>query len=341
MPKISPEQAEKDHEVSLNKACKLTKLDSLKSALQGQTDSPITTALIALRQLHPGRIPGLRCYATAVYNRLREEWLPDVDLPKLHSEGVIYTGRAEGKDVFVELDEAAGLVLTDAIAGLGEHGRWELRSDGSIMLSCKPGKLSKARVDVVDDAGQRVMECRDAEGTLRMRVGLGHHSIKFASSDEFGFRVHQVPADEEVDAPSPYIETTTKKQRLINAETRISQLESQVTVLNEKLSNLASVLAGQAYYREKTAASQEPHWNTSQTLPPVGCDLLINLPAGSYQFTAQEGRLSMSLDLDERTTFRASRVCHVQTRGNDLTYQLVGEAFNGFQVKGQFSWTYP
>ena len=335
MSKITPEQVEKDHADLTHKTYKLEKLESLRLALNDPSEPSILSALGSLRQLNPCRVPGLRCYATAVYNQLKEEWVPDVDLPKLHSEGVIYTGRAGGKDVFANLDGGAALVLKDAIAGLGEHGNWELRSDGSIMLSCKP---SGAGLQVRESEGDQVLECRDASGTLRVRMNLGPAECDLGASEVV------MSMGESVTTP---IIPISKKQRLINAETRISTLEGQatelrekVTALSAKLDEVSSVVQGMLYHREKQGT--EKHWNIAEQLPPVGCDLMIKVPAGSYPHAeGKKGFILKIMDLDEDFELRVVRACHVQQRGNALTYMLKGENFDGFMIKGQFPWTYP
>lgn len=340
MSKITPERLAKDHSELANKTFKMEKLASLEKALGASDESPILSALGALRQLNPGRIPGLRPYATAVYNLLREDWLPEVDLPKLHSEGVIYTGlpKRDGGGVFANLDEGAALVLKDAIVGLGEQGRWELRSDGSIMLTCKP---SKAGVEVFEEDGQRIMECRDAAGALRVRMSLGSHPINFASSDDLGTQVHQVAAAEDsAPTPTPYVETTTKKQRLIRAEARIAQLEGDLASTRAQVDSL--VASRSAASVPKTKEIAEKHWNSSRSLPPVGCGLVIKLPKGEYPYGgATEGMVRLVITLDEGVEVMATRICHVQQRGNDLTYSIQCDDFPDFTVKGQFEWTYP
>lgn len=336
MSKITPEQLAKEHSELANKTFKMEKLASLEKALRASDESPILSALGALRQLNPGRIPGLRPYATAVYNRLREDWLPEVDLPKLHSEGVIYTGlpKREGGGVFANLDGGAAIVLKDAIVGLGEHGNWELRSDGSIMLSCKP---SKASVEILETDEDRMMECRDHNGTLRVRMTLGPNDLTNGVA-------------ESAPTPTPYIEPTTKKQRLINAETRITQLEgdlaatrAQVDSLVASRESMTQVLSGMLYHKETVvAANQSKHWNSPRSLPPVGCDLVLKLPKGEYPYGgATEGMVRLVITLDEGVEVKATRICHVQQRGNDLTYSIQCDDFPDFTVKGQFEWTYP
>lgn len=128
------------------------------------------------------------------------------------------------------------------------------------------------------------------------------------------------------------------------SSTRLMHLEVKVGELENKLSDVQSVLKGMMYHKEKNEdQSGAPHWNTAETLPPVGCELMIQVPEGSYRLAADDENSSfaLTLDLDKPLELTAVRACHVQHRGNDLTYLLHGKHFQGFTIKGQFAWTYP
>lgn len=122
------------------------------------------------------------------------------------------------------------------------------------------------------------------------------------------------------------IETQTlidrNREKSKGKKARIAALEAKVEQLKAEL----------AAYADGT------HMNNSGTLPPVDCDLLIKLPAGSYSHTEQPG---LTLDIDEDMEVRVRRCCHVQSRGQDLTYVMHRGLKELFRFKGQFDWTYP
>lgn len=60
------------------------------------------------------------------------------------------------------------------------------------------------------------------------------------------------------------------------------------------------------------------HFNDASTLPPVGCQLLI--------------------ELDDGERLLAVRTSYVNSRSDDLEYQLVKY---DRVIKGRFNWTYP
>lgn len=125
------------------------------------------------------------------------------------------------------------------------------------------------------------------------------------------------------------------------SSSRLMHLEVKVGELEGKLSDVQSVLRAQLYQEKFGAADQSKHWNSPQSLPPVGCDLVVKLPAGTYKHAAEGAKWSLMMDLDNAEEVTVRRICHVQQRGNDLTYMIQGDAMLGFMVKGQFEWTYP
>lgn len=182
----------------------------------------------------------------------------------------------------------------------------------------------KESVEVVENEHGYALECRDEKGTLRVRVQLSSK-----------------PATDTAEAP---VRSQGQQITELVSSSRLMHLEVKVGELENKLSDVQSVLKGMMYHKEKNEdQSGAPHWNTAETLPPVGCELMIQVPEGSYRLAAEDENSSfaLTLDLDKPLELTAVRACHVQHRGNDLTYLLHGKHFQGFTIKGQFAWTYP
>lgn len=80
------------------------------------------------------------------------------------------------------------------------------------------------------------------------------------------------------------------------------------------------------------------HWNLPEDLPPVGCTLLIKVPAGTKVVTAgKEGAAHMGYNTDKELIFNVFRVSHLADRAGDMEYRLPDNS----TVTGRFRWTYP
>lgn len=79
------------------------------------------------------------------------------------------------------------------------------------------------------------------------------------------------------------------------------------------------------------------HWNKPEDLPPVGCDLLIKVPAGTSITTLDHARCKMTYDTEVEQVFKVFRTSHLADRAGDMEYRLPDNS----TVTGRFPWTYP
>ena len=106
---------------------------------------------------------------------------------------------------------------------------------------------------------------------------------------------------------------------------RVDSLASQVLMLADKL--------------KVTASSDGYEFNNPQDLPPVGCELLIKVPAGTDVTTleGQKSGVTMGYTTEAEAVFKAFRTKHLANRSGEMEYRLPDDS----TVTGRFPWTYP
>ncbi|WP_443699574.1 hypothetical protein [Pseudomonas sp.] len=159
--------------------------------------------------------------------------------------------------------------------------------------------------------GKRIYSCDDGSYLIVSCDEDGQARVAMTTSEQI--------AVEEIEVQT-LIDRNREKSK--GKKARIAALEAKVEQLKAEL----------AAYADGT------HMNNSGTLPPVDCDLLIKMPAGEYEHAEVEG---LVLTIDSDVDMRVRRSCHVQSRGQDLTYVMYRGMKELFRFKGQFDWTYP
>lgn len=140
-------------------------------------------------------------------------------------------------------------------------------------------------------------------------------------------------------------EEAVKPYAIINGVVYLTQAELEKSWLNLselKISDpLYTVRVSQADngkpYVCGMQLSDECHWNKPEDLPPVGCDLLIKVPAGTKVYLGDPHGVNVSYDTDVDRTFKVFRTSHLADRAGDMEYRLPDNSI----VTGRFPWTYP
>lgn len=235
------------------------------------------------------------------------------------------------------LDKGPGWRIT------GDGKGWKLTDNGQMELkgamieeatiqgpvnTCEPGRPVPCMMNFVPEGektllyesssykpfgGKRIYSCANGSHLIVSCDELGEARVSLTTNKE---------GAEEAIYMQSLIDSARGNRKISSKKVRIAALEVEVQALKAEL----------AAYKEGG------HMNNSGTLPPVDCDLLIKLPAGSYPHAEQAG---LTLDIDEDLEMRVRRCCHVQSRGQDLTYVMHRGLKELFRFKGQFDWTYP
>lgn len=233
------------------------------------------------------------------------------------------------------LDKGRGWRIT------GDGKGWKLTDNGQMELkgavieeattqgpvnTCEPGRPVPCMMNFVPEGektllyessnykpfgGKRIYSCDDGSYLIVSCDENGQARVSMTTNE--GGAVEAIETQTLIDR---------NREKSKGKKARIAALEAKVEQLKAEL----------AAYADGT------HMNNSGTLPPVDCDLLIKLPAGSYPHAEQPG---LTLDIDEDLEMRVRRCCHVQSRGQDLTYVMHRGLKELFRFKGQFDWTYP
>lgn len=95
--------------------------------------------------------------------------------------------------------------------------------------------------------------------------------------------------------------------------------------------------AGKLYVSGLDSTLEEINWNKPEDLPPVGCDLLIKVPAGTEVVTVSSNTMVMAYTTDVERVFKVFRTSHLADRAGDMEYRLPDNC----TVTGRFPWTYP
>lgn len=119
----------------------------------------------------------------------------------------------------------------------------------------------------------------------------------------------------------------------------------QVFIDESEFSNhflgLAELVPGQALFDSSELSvdtrAEETHWNKPEDLPPVGCDLMIKVPAGTEVVTVSSNTMVMAYTTDIERVFKVFRTSHLADRAGDMEYRLPDNC----TVTGRFPWTYP
>lgn len=132
---------------------------------------------------------------------------------------------------------------------------------------------------------------------------------------------------------------------VINGVTYINQAELEKSWLN--LADLKVEPANYSVHVSQTDNGQpyvsgmhlsdEYHWNKPEDLPPVGCELLIKVPAGTKVHLGDARGVNVSYDTDVERIFKVFRTSHLADRAGAMDYRLPDNCI----VTGRFPWTYP
>lgn len=82
---------------------------------------------------------------------------------------------------------------------------------------------------------------------------------------------------------------------------------------------------------------EDYQWNKPEDLPPVGCDLLIKVPAGTDVAMVKREAMEMGYTTDLERVFKVFRTSHLADRAGAMEYRLPDNS----TVTGRFPWTYP
>lgn len=94
---------------------------------------------------------------------------------------------------------------------------------------------------------------------------------------------------------------------------------------------------GKLYATGFGSTLEDYQWNKPEDLPPVGCDLLIKVPAGTEVLMFKSDKAKMGHITEEERTFKVFRTSHLADRAGDMEYRLPDNS----TVTGRFPWTYP
>lgn len=95
--------------------------------------------------------------------------------------------------------------------------------------------------------------------------------------------------------------------------------------------------AGQLYATGFGSTLEDYQWNKPEDLPPVGCDLLIKVPAGTEVAMVKSEAMEMGYTTDLERVFKVFRTSHLADRAGAMEYRLPDNS----TVTGRFPWTYP
>lgn len=130
---------------------------------------------------------------------------------------------------------------------------------------------------------------------------------------------------------------------VVNGVTYLNQGEFDKAFLDLASLKIGRTKEGKEYAtRVLTPLTSQPdddyHWNKPEDFPPVGCTLLIKVPAGTKVVTAgKEGSPHMGYNTDEDLIFNVFRTSHLSDRSQQMEYRLPDNS----TVTGRFLWTYP
>lgn len=117
--------------------------------------------------------------------------------------------------------------------------------------------------------------------------------------------------------------------------------KSWLNLADLQVSKTCSVKMGVTSTGQQYAAGvfteAETHWNKPEDLPPVGCELLIKVPAGTNVVTVKSETMEMGHTTDAERVFKVFRTSHLADRAGAMDYRLPDNCI----VTGRFPWTYP
>lgn len=166
------------------------------------------------------------------------------------------------------------------------------------------------------------------DGTLIMTVSNGRSSDTFATVNGVTY-LNQAEFDKQfLDLSTLHTGEMVELHSV--QEVRVDKhnsLVARVTHLESALQSLQVMVA----------SPEESHWNKPEDLPPVGCDLLIKVPAGNDVFTVETKKKKVVYTTEVERIFKVFRTSHLADRAGDMEYRLPDNC----TVTGRFAWTYP
>lgn len=230
-----------------------------------------------------------------------------------HYPHVTYTGQRSSTDgtKMSEVEFPAGLVpaVSVSLSEIKAHnGSWILRKDGTLVMTVT--NRAEDPFAIID--GQVFITQADLQKHYIKALGMKNYSVKVALDDNGRAYAAGVTMAEPVESPEQILQ-----RRVTQLETVMAGLQGQLTMAS--------------------AHAQEPHWNKPEDLPPVGCDLLIKVPAGTSVTTLDHAMCKMTYDTEVEQVFKVFRTSHLADRAGDMEYRLPDNS----TVTGRFPWTYP
>lgn len=140
----------------------------------------------------------------------------------------------------------------------------------------------------------------------------------------------------EVEFPAGLVPAVSESLSEVKAENGSWTLRTDGALIMTVI-NSATDQAGKLYDSGVGSTIEETHWNKPEDLPPVGCDLLIKVPAGSKVVTLKSETTEMGYTTDVERVFKVFRTSHLADRAGDMEYRLPDNS----TVTGRFAWTYP
>lgn len=216
-----------------------------------------------------------------------------------------FLGLKNGKPRFVKVDSQVNH------PGITFEGRSKDSGGPRTILFFEPGSARSVTESLATVKAEHGTWSLSAEGFLTIRV-----------------------QDEEIQ-PYAIIDGVTYLSQAVLEKSWLNLADLKVEPANYSV-HVSQTANGQPYV-SGMHLSDEYHWNKPEDLPPVGCDLLINVPAGTKVALSDPRSIHASYDTTCDRIIKVFRTSHLADRAGDMDYRLPDNSI----VTGRFPWTYP